>query len=99
MRQLWDAAISVGPSQLPRDTVTWQLQENVFPFWSVPRLRHKDQRDKLVSLESLETEELKEWKVGVRWPLACEVVSPGTDEPPLLEDVTQQRSEDRHWEH
>jgi hypothetical protein len=31
----------------------------------------------------------------VRWPSACEDVSPGAEERPLLEDVTKQRSEDR----
>jgi hypothetical protein len=31
----------------------------------------------------------------VRWPPACEDVSPGAEERPLLEDVTKQRSEDR----
>jgi hypothetical protein len=35
----------------------------------------------------------------VRWPLACWDVSPGTEERPLLEDVTKQRSEDCDWEH
>jgi hypothetical protein len=34
----------------------------------------------------------------VRWPPACEDVSPGAQERPLLEDVTQQRSEDRDYE-
>jgi hypothetical protein len=31
----------------------------------------------------------------VRRPPACENVSPGTEERPLLEDVTKQLSEDR----
>jgi hypothetical protein len=35
----------------------------------------------------------------VRWPPACEDVSPGAEERPLLEDVTKQRSEGRDWEH
>jgi hypothetical protein len=35
----------------------------------------------------------------MRWPPACEDVSPGAEEYPLLKDVTEQRSEDRDWEH
>jgi hypothetical protein len=35
----------------------------------------------------------------MRWPSACEDVSPGAGERPLLRDVTKQRSEDRDWEH
>jgi hypothetical protein len=31
----------------------------------------------------------------VRWPPACEDVSPGADDRPLLEAVTKQCSEDR----
>jgi hypothetical protein len=31
----------------------------------------------------------------VRWPPACEDVSQGVEEHPLLEDVTKQHSEDR----
>jgi hypothetical protein len=31
----------------------------------------------------------------VRWPPACEDVSSGVEERPLLGDVTKQRSEDR----
>jgi hypothetical protein len=31
----------------------------------------------------------------VRWPPACEDASPGTEEPPLLEDVAKQRNDDR----
>jgi hypothetical protein len=31
----------------------------------------------------------------VRWSPACEDVSPGAKEYPLLEDVTKQRTEDR----
>jgi hypothetical protein len=31
----------------------------------------------------------------VRWPPACEDVSPGARERSLLEDITKQRSEDR----
>jgi hypothetical protein len=31
----------------------------------------------------------------VRWTPACEDVSPGAEECPLLEDITKQRSEDR----
>jgi hypothetical protein len=38
---------------------------------------------------------LEEYEVGVRWPPACEDVSPGAKERPLLEAVTKQRSEDR----
>jgi hypothetical protein len=33
----------------------------------------------------------------VRWPTACENVSPGAEERPLFGDVTAQRSEDRDW--
>jgi hypothetical protein len=32
----------------------------------------------------------------VRWPPACEDVIPEEKERPMLEDVTKQRSEDRH---
>jgi hypothetical protein len=39
--------------------------------------------------------QLEEYDIGVRWPPVCEDVSPGAEESPLLEDVTQQRSEDR----
>jgi hypothetical protein len=70
--------------------------EAVFSVGSVPKLYYKDERDKRTSVEKTE---LEEWEVVVRWPPACEDVSPGTEEPPLLEDVTQQRSEDRGWEH
>jgi hypothetical protein len=31
----------------------------------------------------------------VRWPPACEDMSPGAEERAFLEDVTKQRSEDR----
>jgi hypothetical protein len=31
----------------------------------------------------------------VSWPPACEDVSPGAENHPLLEEVTKQRSEDR----
>jgi hypothetical protein len=63
MKQIWEAVFSVGPSQLARHTVTYQLQEKMFSVWSVPRLYYKDQRDKPVSLEkvlSLETVVLDE---------------------------------------
>jgi hypothetical protein len=36
---------------------------------------------------------------GVRWPSSCEDVIQGAEERPLLEDVTQQRSEDHDWQH
>jgi hypothetical protein len=39
--------------------------------------------------------QLGEKEVRVRWPPACEEVSLGADERPLLEDFTKQRSEDR----
>jgi hypothetical protein len=39
--------------------------------------------------------QVEEQEVGVRWPPACEDVSPGAEERPLLENVTKQRSEDR----
>jgi hypothetical protein len=39
--------------------------------------------------------QLEESEFGVRWPLACENVSPGAEERQLLEDVTKKRSEDR----
>jgi hypothetical protein len=39
--------------------------------------------------------QLEEQEVGVRGPPACEDVSPGAEERPLLEAVTKQRSEDR----
>jgi hypothetical protein len=35
----------------------------------------------------------------VTWPPACEDMSPGAEERPLLEDVTKQRSEARDFEH
>jgi hypothetical protein len=57
--------------------------EDVFSVWSVPRLYNEDQ----LPLEELE--------VGVRWPPACENLSPGAEQRPLLEDVTKQRSEGR----
>jgi hypothetical protein len=47
--------------------------------------------------ESPETAD--EQEVGVRWPLACEDVSPGVEERPLLGAVTRQRSHDRDSEH
>jgi hypothetical protein len=33
------------------------------------------------------------------WPSACEEVSAGVEERPLLENINKQRSEDRDWEH
>jgi hypothetical protein len=39
--------------------------------------------------------QLEELEVDVRWPPACEDMSPGTEERPLLEDVTKQSSENR----
>jgi hypothetical protein len=33
-------------------------------------------------------------EVGVRWPPACEDVSPGAEDRRLLADVSKQRSED-----
>jgi hypothetical protein len=39
--------------------------------------------------------QLQEQKVGMRWSLACEDVSLGAEERPLLKDVTKQCSEDR----
>jgi hypothetical protein len=35
----------------------------------------------------------------VRWPPACEDVSPGAEERPLLEASTKQHGEDRDREH
>jgi hypothetical protein len=32
--------------------------------------------------------ELEEWEVDVKWPPACEKVSPGAKERPLMEDIT-----------
>jgi hypothetical protein len=49
------------PSQLPRHTVTEQLQENMFSVGSPPRLHHEGQQHKPVILQSLETAELAEW--------------------------------------
>jgi hypothetical protein len=43
--------------------------------------------------------ELEKQEAGVRWPSACEDVSLAAGEHPLLENVTQQRSEVREWEH
>jgi hypothetical protein len=43
--------------------------------------------------------ELEQNGVGVRWSPACEDVSPGSEECSILQDVTQQRSEDHNWEH
>jgi hypothetical protein len=43
--------------------------------------------------------QLYEQEFGVRWPPACEDVNPAAEERPLLEDVAQQRSEDRDREH
>jgi hypothetical protein len=37
--------------------------------------------------------------VCVRWAPACENVSPGAEERPMLEAATKQRSEDIDWEH
>jgi hypothetical protein len=39
--------------------------------------------------------QLERQQIGVRWPPACEDVSPRTENRPLLEDITKQRSEDR----
>jgi hypothetical protein len=33
----------------------------------------------------------------MKWPPACEDVSAGAEERPLLEDVTKQCSDDRDW--
>jgi hypothetical protein len=35
----------------------------------------------------------------VKWPSACEDMSPGMEECPLLEDISQQHSEDCDWKH
>jgi hypothetical protein len=43
--------------------------------------------------------ELEEQGAGVRWPPATDDVSPGAEERPLLEDITQKHSENRDWEH
>jgi hypothetical protein len=59
--------------------------EETFFVWSMPRLYN----------ETVLRQQSEEWEVGVRWPPACEDVSPGAEERPLLEAVTKQRSEDR----
>jgi hypothetical protein len=46
-----------------------------------------------VRAEAILRESLEE--VGVRWPPVYEDVRPGSEERPLLEDVTQKRSKDR----
>jgi hypothetical protein len=38
-------------------------------------------------------------EAGVRWPPACEEVSPQAEQRPLLENFTKQSSKDRVWEH
>jgi hypothetical protein len=58
---------------------------------SVLKLYNKDH---LPLRDNFETAELEERVIGVRSPTACEDVSPGEEERPLLEDVTKQRSED-----
>jgi hypothetical protein len=59
---------------------------------SVPGLCKKDK------LPTILRRQLEEYEVGVRWPPACEDVSPGAKERPLLQGVTNRRSEDRDWE-
>jgi hypothetical protein len=38
-------------------------------------------------------------EVGVKWPAACEDMSPEAEEHPLLEDITKQSTEGHDWEH
>jgi hypothetical protein len=45
-------------------------------------------------LRSVLRRQLEEYEIGVRLPPACEDVSPGAEERPLLEDVIKQRD----WE-
>jgi hypothetical protein len=74
---------------------TEELLEAVFSVRSVPRLYKEDQ----LSLQVSRRTQLEEEEVGVRRPPACEDVSPEAEGFPLLEDVAQQRSEDRDREH
>lgn len=53
---------------------------------------HKEQWDKPVR-DSLEMAQLEEYESGMKWLPACKDVSPRAEEHPLMEDVTQQRSE------
>jgi hypothetical protein len=64
--------------------------EVVFSAQFVPRL-YKEEH---MSLR--ESAEAAVRRVGyVRWPPACEDVSPGAEDRPFLEDVTKQSSEGR----
>jgi hypothetical protein len=42
--------------------------------------------------------QLQKEEIGVKWPPVCEDAIPESEERPLLEDVTKQRSEDRNYE-
>jgi hypothetical protein len=60
----------------------------VFSVWSVRRLPKEDQ---LPLRESLETTAVRMLVLGVRTPPACQDVSPGAEEHPLLEAAVKQR--------
>jgi hypothetical protein len=61
--------------------------EAVFSVRSVPRSSYHYKR--------VLRRQLEDYEVGVRWPPACEDVSPEAEERPLLEDVTKQHGEFR----
>jgi hypothetical protein len=51
-------------------------------------------RNNGVTVGSFLRQKSQEEEVGVRWPPACEDVSPRAEERPLLEDVTKKCRED-----
>jgi hypothetical protein len=69
-----------------------ELLETVFPVRSVPSLYNEHLVSLPVSRESVLRRQLEE-EIGVRWPPACEDVSPGAGERPPLEDVTKRNTE------
>jgi hypothetical protein len=65
--------------------------EAMFSVRSMPRLYNED----CSHYGRVLRWQLEEQEFGVRLPPACEDVSSGSEECPLLEDVTKQRTEDR----
>jgi hypothetical protein len=69
----------------------------VFSVRPVSRL-YKEGQLPLAEIESWDGSQ-KSRRLDVRWPPACEDVTPEADDRPLLEAATKPRSENRDWEH
>jgi hypothetical protein len=76
-------------------TDMYAILEETFSVRSMPRLYNEDELPLQHSLEAA-VRRVGGW---LKWPPAFEDVSPGTEERPLLEDVTKQLSDGHDREH